>query len=138
MNTKHLGKWGLFVMAGLIVFSLIFSACGTTKSVTPATIPTLVIDETFAKDFAVADFDAVHSTIDGDANEHLIFGNLPISKPPVDLPPELAVFLGRWEGFDYSPPIKKDRKVVLVIQEITPQGVRGTSGRVQICNIPTT
>lgn len=125
MNTKLLGKSGIFAMAGLIVFSLVVSACGTTKSVTPTTIPTLAIDETFAKDFVVADFDSVHSPNDGDTNKYLIFGNLPVSKPASDLPRELAVFLGRWEGFDYSPPIKKDRKVVLVIQEITPQGGTG-------------
>ena len=37
-------------------------------------------------------------------------------------PPELAAFLGRWEGYNYSPPVKKDWKFVLVIQEITAQG----------------
>jgi predicted esterase len=60
--------------------------------------------------------------VNGDANEHLIFGNIPVSPPAKDLPPELAVFLGRWEGYDYSPPAKKDNKGVLVVQEITPQG----------------
>jgi predicted esterase len=40
----------------------------------------------------------------------------------VDLPPDLAVFLGRWEGYSYIPPVKKDRKFVLVIPEITRQG----------------
>ena len=68
------------------------------------------------------DFSAVHSPVNGDANEHLIFGAIPISQPAQNLAPELAVFLGRWEGYDYSPPVKKDNKGVLVIQEITPQG----------------
>jgi predicted esterase len=104
--------------------SLISSACGAAP-VMPNTIPTLSIDETYAKDFVIEDFDAVHSSVNGDANEHLIFGNLKVSQPAADLPPELAVFLGRWEGYSYSPPVKKDRKVVLVIQEITAQGGTG-------------
>ena len=70
----------------------------------------------------ITDFDAVHSPVNGDANEHLIFGNIPISKPAADLPPELAVFLGRWEGYSYALPVKKDYKLVLVIQAITAQG----------------
>jgi predicted esterase len=124
MNTKPLGNAGMLAVAGLIVFSLIFSACGST-SVIPTTIPTLSLDETFSKEFVISAFSEVHSPVSDDTNEHLIYGNLPISKPADDLPPELAVFLGRWEGFDYSPPVKKDLKVVLVIQEITPQGGMG-------------
>jgi predicted esterase len=64
----------------------------------------------------------VHSPVNGDANQYLIFGNISVSRPATDLPPELAVFLGRWEGYSYAPPVKKDRKLVLVIQEITAQG----------------
>ena len=64
----------------------------------------------------------MHAPVDGDTNEYLIFGNLPVSPPAADLSSELAVFLGRWEGYDYSPPVKKDYKIVLVVQEITTQG----------------
>jgi len=124
MSTKRLRNSSIFAMAGLFLMSLIFSACGTLL-VTPTPIPTLSLDETSAKEFVIDDFDAVHTALNGDANEYLIFGNLPVSKPAADLPPELAVFLGRWEGYNYSPPIKKDRKVVLVIQEITTQGGTG-------------
>jgi predicted esterase len=85
----------------------------------PTSIPTLSLDETSAKEFVVKDFDAVHSPVDGDANQYLILGNVPISKPAADLAPDLAVFLGRWEGYSYAPPVKKDEKAVLVIQEIT-------------------
>jgi predicted esterase len=85
---------------------------------TPAALP---LSETFWRDFVIADFSAVHAPVHGDANEHLIFGNIPVSLPAEDLPPELAAFLGRWEGYDYSPPVKKDNKGVLVVQEITPQ-----------------
>ena len=66
----------------------------------------------------VADFDQAHSPVDGDANKYLIFGNLPVSKPAADLPPLLVKFLGRWEGYVYAPPVKVDRKLVLVITEI--------------------
>ena len=66
----------------------------------PAPVPTLSLDETTAtvKEFVVTDFDAVHSQAKDDPNKYLIFGNLPVSKPAADLPPELAAFLGRWEG----------------------------------------
>jgi predicted peptidase len=80
--------------------------------------------DTSWKYFSGTDFSAVHSPVNGDANEHLIFGAIPISTPAPDLAPELAAFLGRWEGYDYSPPVKKDNKGVLVIQEITLQGGR--------------
>jgi predicted esterase len=135
MNTKRLGISITCAMAGLFVMSLIFSACGATPPPvtpipTPTPIPTLSLDETSAKESVIEDFDAVHAPVNGDANQYLIFGNLPVSKPAADLPPELAVFLGRWEGYNYSPPVKKDRKLVLVIQEITAQGgtVFGWSG----------
>ncbi len=74
------------------------------------------------KDFVIADFEAVHSPVRGDANQHLIFGNIPVSPPAQGLSPDLAAFLGRWEGYDYLPPAAKDNKGVLVIQEINSQG----------------
>jgi predicted esterase len=88
----------------------------------PVSIPTLSLDETYIKEFTIKDFDAAHAPVNGDANQYLILGSLPVSKPPAELPPELAAFLGRWEGYSYSLPIKKDRKIVLVIQEISTQG----------------
>jgi predicted esterase len=118
MNTKNFRISNIFAMAGLVVMSLFFSACATA-----AATPTL--DETSAKEFVIEDFDAVHAVINGNANQYLIFGNIPVSKPAADIPSELAIFLGRWEGYSYSPPIKKDVKVVLVIQEITTQGGTG-------------
>jgi dienelactone hydrolase len=74
------------------------------------------------KDFAIQDFAKVHSEVAGDANRGLILGAIPISSPARDLPSELAAFLGRWEGFDLSPPVKKDIKGVLVVSEINPRG----------------
>ncbi len=77
---------------------------------------------TSGQDFKITDFDAVHSPVGDDGNTYLIFGNLAASAPAPDLSPKLAVFLGRWEGYDYSPPVKKDYKIVLVIQDISAQG----------------
>jgi predicted esterase len=144
MNTNQWIKTIGFITASLLAAGLVISGCGPTltplpvstatlpptSTPVPTPLPTLSLDETSAKEFVITDFDAVHSPVNGDANEHLIFGNIPVSKPAANLPPELAVFLGRWEGYDYSPPVKKDRKVVLVIQEITAQGGRafGWSG----------
>jgi len=116
----------------LAVVGLSLAACGAgpsfapTPTLTPVIptppptlLPTLTLDQTSAKEFVITDFDAVHSAVNGDANPYLILGNVPVAKPAADLPPELVVFLGRWEGYSYAPPVKKDRKVVLVIQEIT-------------------
>jgi predicted esterase len=82
----------------------------------------LTLQETSWTDFEITDFTAVHSPIPGDDERHLIFGAIPISVPEEGLAPELAAFLGRWEGYDYSPPVKKDSKGVLVIQEISEHG----------------
>ena len=56
-------------------------------------------EQTSGKDIAASAFDTLHSPVNGDADKYLIFGNTPVSKPAADLPPELAVFLGRWEGY---------------------------------------
>ena len=132
MDTK---RWvaSALEIAGLFAVLLSLAGCrpvqapGLTPTPVPPTaaptpLPTLSLDETSAKEFVITDFDAVHSPVDGDANKYLILGNLPVSKPAADLPAELAVFLGRWEGYSYAPPVKKDQKAVLVIQEITAQG----------------
>jgi predicted esterase len=94
----------------------------TLSAATPTALPTLSLDQTYAKQFVIDNFDAVHLQINGDSNKYLILGNLPVSKPAVDLPNDLAVFLGRWEGYVYAPPVTKDYKVVLVIQEISAVG----------------
>jgi predicted esterase len=133
MDTKRWATPMGFVIVGLIVVLLGPAGCmpGQTPgpaltpvppTAAPTPLPTLSLDETSVKLFAVTDFNAVHSPVGGDPNQYLIFGNVPVSKPAADLPAELAVFLGRWEGYNYGPPVKKDRKLVLVIQEITTQG----------------
>ncbi len=134
----------VFLWCGLILTGLWLAACGGTPAspgstpttvpltstprlvptATPMPVPMLSLDETAAtvKEFVITDFDAAHSQVNGDPNQYLIFGNLPVSKPAADLPPDLAAFLGRWEGYRYAPPVKKDRKFVLVIPEMTRQG----------------
>jgi len=77
--------------------------------------------ETGWTDFAIPDFDAVHAPMNGDANQYLIFGKIPVTPPTKDLAPEVAALLGRWEGYDYGPPVKKDTKIVVVITEVTAQ-----------------
>ena len=146
-NTHRLSRAGL-ILAGLFVLSLSLASCEakqaaepTATPVLPATapterptippaatapqptppptpVPTLSLEDTYAKEYVITDFDLAHSPVDGDANKYLIFGNLPVSKPAADLPPGLGDFLGRWEGYVDAPPVKNDRKLVLVIQEI--------------------
>jgi predicted esterase len=93
-----------FLIAGLLAASLILAGCGSTS-----------------KDFA-PDFETVHSLVNNDANTYLIFGKIPISQAAQGISPGLAAFLGRWEGYDYSPPVRKDYKIVLVIQDISAKG----------------
>ncbi len=102
----------------------------------PAPQPTLSLDQTSANDFVISDFEAVHAPVDGDANKYLIYGNIPVAKPAADLPPELAVLLGRWEGYGDSPSVKKDQKIVMVIQEITAQGGKAVGWSAPISSIP--
>ncbi len=107
----------------------------STSTSTPTPLPSATIPPTVPatpagtdlapapwKDFQIADFEAIHSPVNGDANQYLIFGNIPVSPPSQDLSPDLARFLGRWEGYDYLPPVAKDNKGVLVIQQISGQG----------------
>jgi predicted esterase len=99
------------------------AATPTPPDATPVALPptplsTLSIDDTSAGEYQITDFDLAHSPVDGDPNQYLILGNLPVATPAADLPPELADFLGRWEGYVHAPPVDKDRKLVLVIQQI--------------------
>jgi predicted esterase len=128
MNNKSEMKPGAFMLAGIWLLFLFIQGCS--PALTPAPVlpglptmqPTLSLAETSAKEFSIPDFSVVHAPVNGDSNEHLIFGSLTQSKPAVNTPPDLAAFLGRWEGYSYAPPVKKDRKIVLFIQEITEQG----------------
>jgi predicted esterase len=146
MSTKQWIKTIGSMTAGFLAASLVVSGCGSKQRLGPALTPMPTVTsvptstpipvaptatftpseatsvETPWKDFAITDFGAVHSPVNGDPNEHLILGAIQISRPAPNLAPELAAFLGRWEGYDYGPPVKKDIKGVLVVQEITPQG----------------
>ncbi len=101
------------------------------------TTPEMSAAETDWKDFMIGDFEAVHSRVNGDANEHLIFGAIEISRPTEGLPAGLAKMLGRWEGYDYSPPVKKDNKGVLVIQQIDERGGKAYLYAASILQYPT-
>jgi predicted esterase len=133
MDTKRWMLPNALEIVGVCAILLALAGCGLGQAPdrtqtlipptnTPAHVPTLSLEETKWVDFPIPDLDAVHAQVPGDPNKYLIFGNLPVSTPSPDLPPELAAFLGRWEGFDYSPPVKKDNKGILFIQEISPQG----------------
>ncbi len=109
------------------IFLFLFAVSGCSSNIpsapdksepTPDQKPTLTIEETSASKFDINDFGSVHSPVNGDANEHLIFGNLPVMTESTTIPADLAVFLGRWEGYSFAPPVKKDRKLVLHIAEI--------------------
>jgi predicted esterase len=111
-----------FLLAGCQVDKWFGAAPSPTPASTSTPLPTLSLPDTSMTELTISDFDAFHSTVGGDANKRLIFGNVSISKPAADLPPELAAFLGRWEGVSFGPPVKKDWKFVFVVQEITAQG----------------
>ncbi len=124
MNSKRLIARLILPTAAFLAGGFILQGCGSNQEVEPTLSPlsTPTLKETSWKDFAITDFDAVHASLPGDDEGHLIFGAIPISAPADDLAPELAVFLGRWEGYDYSPPVRKDNKGVIVVQEISPKG----------------
>jgi predicted esterase len=100
----------------------LFQGCSPAPAVDPQLYsqPTLSLDQTSSEPFGIKDFEAYHKPVDGDGNKALLFGNIAVQPPAADLPEELSSLLGRWEGYNFGPPIKKDTKVVMVISEITP------------------
>ncbi len=120
MNIKRWTLTIVFLAISLLVTRL--AAAIPLPTTAPTPVPTYSRDETSMEDFVIEDFDVVHAPVNGDTNEFLIFGGLPVLPPAADLPVGLAAFLGRWEGYSYAPPVEKDWKAVLVIQEITAQG----------------
>lgn len=116
-------QWGLLsvlLIISLLMVSLVAASPPLVGAPTP--VPTYTMNETAMADFVIDDFDGVHALVNGDANTGLIFGNLPVAAPAAALPAELAAFLGRWEGYSYAPPVEKDWKFVLVVQEISALG----------------
>ena len=63
-----------------------------------------------------------HAPVGEDENTFLIFGGLPVSPPEPGLAPELAAFLGRWEGLSDGARDPGAYAAVLVVQEIGPRG----------------
>lgn len=122
MKMNHPNLFIRFLILGFFFFPLMLSGCSSFSKPDPAEQAALPLDQTSATEFVINNFASVHTADGEDANKFMIFGNLPIADPAPDLPAELAVFLGRWEGFSYTPPVLKDRKLVLSITEINQQG----------------
>jgi len=115
------------ISAAVLLAAVLFVAgCAVSRQGYPTPTAGLprTMQESSWKDFKITDFAAVHSPFPGGGEGNLIFGAIPVPAPAENLAPELAAFLGRWEGCDYAPPVAKDYKGVLVVREITPQGGR--------------
>jgi len=123
-------KTSIFLLAILLAACSPAAAPSPIPSPTTAPLPTLSLDQTRADTLDLADFAALHAPLSDDPNAFLLLGSLPVSAPPAGLPPELAPLLGRWEGYGYFPPVNKDFKFVLVIQELTSRTgkAKGCSG----------
>jgi hypothetical protein len=97
---------------GLLAWLVVAPASGTTGA-TPAG----------SAEYPPIDcFDRVHTPVGGDGDAFLIFGKLRKPVPEKGLPPSLAALLGRWEGFDFGPPVRKDWKYAMFISRISDQG----------------
>ena len=115
VTTVMNGRWLVILLVAVVLGA---AACGSTPD--PAApgqtaIPTasaapseMSLFETGVQPFAALDFDAVHQPVDAGGNAALIFGALPVTPAATGTPPELAAFLGRWEGYGYGPPIRRD------------------------------
>jgi len=107
-----------------LVIAGVLGCGGTAGPPSASTVPAISLGETRLDALEVGDADAFHGPLGADGNAASIFGALPIAAT-AGLPGELSAFLGRWEGYGYGPPIKRDWKYVLAVTEITPQ--RGTA-----------
>lgn len=118
MNTRRRITVIALIIAGVLVVGGVVAVL--LQPSTRQFITCLTHNEISNKDFTITDFAGVHSPVGNDANTYLVFGSSPLS--PQSASPDLAAFVGRWEGYDYSPPVKKDYKIVLAIQDISTQG----------------
>lgn len=73
----------------------------------------------YLKALPLPPFEELHSPVAGNSNEFLILGNLRKTDVAKKVPKELALLAGRWEGYDQTPPVKNDLKMVLFVKEIT-------------------
>lgn len=73
----------------------------------------------YLKALPLPPFEELHSPVAGNSNEFLILGNLRKTDVAKKVPEELARLAGRWEGYDQTPPVKNDLKMVLFVKEIT-------------------
>jgi predicted esterase len=126
MRSKRWTILSAIAVASWVIVNLAVSGCRPASMVAPTSAATpLPTDpptvETSMDEFVIDDFDAAHAPVGSDENQYVILGHIPISQPTADLSPDLAAFLGRWEGYSYAPPVKKDWKFVVVVQEISPR-----------------
>jgi predicted esterase len=110
------------VLSVAVVLALTVGGLGRRLMQLLAPSPAFSLKDTSMENYAVTDFAAVHSTVGNDGNEFLILGNILVASPAAGLSSDWAAFLGRWEGYSDAPPVKRDWKFVLVVQDITAAG----------------
>jgi predicted esterase len=111
---------------GIPIFAAVLLLSYAGNLLRSAATPVRSLDETGMADSAAGDFDALHSPVESEAGEFLIFGNLLSKAPAADLPAEYAAFLGRWEGYSYGPPVNRDWKYVFAVREVSREGGRAS------------
>ena len=104
-----------------LAIPLLAMGIGAAACISSPTPPAMTLFDTGVRPFEVVDFDAVHRPLAADGNASLIFGALPVTPAAPGAAPELAAFLGRWEGYGSGPPIRRDWRYVLAVTEITPR-----------------
>ena len=119
----------------VIIMSLAVSGCGTQPRGGDAgsentEADAISLSGTWVKEYKVTDFGAVHALGAGQNDGYLLFGGIPVRAPAADTPQGLAAMMGRWEGYSIGGPVHKDRKVVLVVAELSRRDARlfGWSG----------
>ncbi len=97
---------------GLFIAGAISSGCVLLDKTEPIGIP-------------ASDFDKIHAVTGDDTNKFLILGNVTAEMPSKGLSKDLQPFPGRWEGYNYNLPVKKDLKIVLIISSINEKNSDG-------------
>ncbi len=124
-----------FALFLIILACLAANGCGTQPRGEATGTPgdgdaAMTLSETRVTEYRVTDFDSVHTLMAGGADGYLLFGGIPVAAPAADTPAGLTRLMGRWEGYSIGGPVNKDRKVVLVVAELSRREARlfGWSG----------
>jgi formylglycine-generating enzyme required for sulfatase activity/predicted esterase len=102
-----------------------FRLAETAAGPVPAPAPLPAISAASASALSSEEAAAFREVRSSDGNEFLIFGAAKAPKPDPRLDASLSVFLGRWEGYDFAPPVARDLKIVLAIQRMASEGGEG-------------